>query len=137
MGAHEKILRNQTLIDHQNSCALVLIIMKTSAIQSSCKPLNSQLRVSAWVCVCICMCVHVCVLCACCGGMYKIMSFRLPAWEDRESVGMLQNLRWVAWHVYNVYCCIWLLSKDLLLTRPPCYTKVSDILIRIGIYIDK
>ena len=48
-------------------------------------------------------CVHVCVVFVCCGGMYIIISFRLPTWEDRGSVGMLQIFHWVAWHVYNVY----------------------------------
>ena len=36
-------------------------------------------------------CVHVCVVFVCCGGMYIIISFRLPTWEDRGSVGMLQT----------------------------------------------
>jgi hypothetical protein len=53
MGGHEKILRNWTPIGHENLCG-------TSAIQSSCKPLNFQ------VCACVCVCLSMCfVLCVC------------------------------------------------------------------------
>jgi hypothetical protein len=40
--------------------------MKTSAIQSNCKPLNYRVCVCAGLCVCTCACACVCVhMCMC------------------------------------------------------------------------
>jgi hypothetical protein len=47
------------------------------------------------VCVCAraCACMHVCYVLCVLGTMYVIISFRLPNWADRGSVGMLQTFR--------------------------------------------
>jgi hypothetical protein len=52
----------------------------------------SSTCVRVYVHVCVCMCVRGCVLCVVClcwGTMYVRISFRLPNWEDKGSIGML------------------------------------------------
>ena len=85
-------MRNQTLTYHQNSCALVYDEDQCNSIKLQAIELSGAC-VSVCVCVCVCVCVFVCVLCVCCGGMYVIISFRVPTREDKGSVGMLQTFR--------------------------------------------
>jgi len=59
-------------------------MMKTSVNQSCCKQLSSQVGVSVGVCVH----VHVCVLW---GYVYVVINFRLPTWEYKGNIGMLEH----------------------------------------------
>jgi len=45
------------------------------------------------VCVCVRVCLCVCMRgCVCCGGMYVIISFRLPNWEDMDALDLINKL---------------------------------------------
>ena len=71
-----------------------LVCISINYYEDQCNSIELQAIELLVTCVCACVFVYVCVcICVCCGGMYKIISLRLPAWEDKESVGMLQNFR--------------------------------------------
>jgi hypothetical protein len=86
----------------------------------------------ACVCVHMCMCYVLCVLWTLC-LIYSILDFQIGKTE--EALGCFRfSVEKHAWHVYNVCPRVWLFWKDLFTARHTCWTKVSDIKKRIGIY---
>jgi hypothetical protein len=119
--------------DQCNSIELQAIELSSTCVRvCACACVSVSVHTRVCVCVHMCMCYVLCVLWTLC-LIYSILDFQIGKTEEASGCFRF-SIEKNAWHVYNVCPWIWLFWKGLFTARHTCWTKVSDIKKRIGIY---